>query len=112
MFKILLLLCVGLVSPPESGGPVCPFPPGGPGVCLYCPCPWDYYTPCDINEPDCNSDLGTRNGIIDIVDLLYLLAHWGEEVYDAGGCIPEPGYSTIGVRTLLDLLERWGTNCD
>ena len=97
------------VSTISSGGPVCPFPPEGPGVCLYCPCPWDYYTRCP--EGETCPPLGVRNQMVDVVDLLYLLQHWEEPVFDAGGCIPEPGYKSLGARAMVDLIANWGCEC-
>lgn len=112
VLAMLLCACIAgaLCATPDSGGPVCPFPPEGPGVCLYCPCPWDYYIlPCP--EDETCGPLGFRNQMVDMQDFLFLLGRWGEPVMDAGGCIPPPGYETLEIQAMLDLIANWGCEC-
>ena len=91
-----------------DGIPACDFPPEGPGVCLFCPCARDYYILFELGTPGCNSLRGRKDGVVDIIDLLYLLAHWGEAVQDVGGCGPDPACDHVGVMMMLWLFEEWG----
>ena len=103
---LFLALTAGQGIPDVDGLPVCPFPPEGPGVCQYCPCPFDYYTPCELGvDPDCNSLIGTRNGVVGIEDLLYILDRWGEAAHNTLGC---GDCTVIGDDTLVELLLAWG----
>jgi hypothetical protein len=57
-----------------------------------------------IPNPDCPCDI-TGDGYVDVLDLLFLLSHWG---------YPQPcpadvnGDGLIDVLDLLDLLSDWG----
>jgi hypothetical protein len=64
------------------------------GACPPSLCPWDITGP---NE--------TPDGVVDVNDLLLLLAGWGTD--GPGACIADPT-DTIDVNDLLGLLAAWG----
>ena len=75
----------------------------GDGIGDACECSADIAGNPKADQGDCSSD-----GVVNVNDLLLLLANWGAN--DCGAEIAEP-FDTVDVNDLLGLLAQWGP-CD